>query len=210
MGSACAGCPGPGRGLRAPARPPARGRGLTQVRPLLLGPLPEQPLEQQAQVAEDDEGRRQGGPLVVLHDEVVALKLPERVRVALHHLERVAVGPACGRGARAASGPRPAPRHSRGPQPASPPPSCPLPRFSVRLERMRTRAVSAAPSALLDGADLPPEPPSPAPVIHCTPPRGPAHPRSRPQPRRVGGGAERPLQPQVYSPPCRELRDQAT
>lgn len=66
------------------------GQRLTQVLPLLLGRLPEDALECQAQVAEEDEGRRQGGAPVVLHDEVVALELPEGVGVSLHHLERVA------------------------------------------------------------------------------------------------------------------------
>lgn len=43
-------------------------------------------------MAEQDEGRGQGRALLVLHDEVVALELPEHVGVALHHLERVAGG----------------------------------------------------------------------------------------------------------------------
>ena len=43
-------------------------------------------------MADDDEGRGQGWPAVVLHDQVVPLELPEDVCVALHHLECVAVG----------------------------------------------------------------------------------------------------------------------
>lgn len=118
--------PGPPRlvpGTQGGAPPPRPGPGLTQARPLLPGLLAEEPLEQQAEVAEDDEGRGQRGALVVLHDEVHALRPPERVGVALHRLERGAgrggragvwawPGRACGRG----QGPSPAP--------GAPPPSC--------------------------------------------------------------------------------------
>lgn len=194
--------PGPDGG---PARLPAPLHGvggLTQVRPLLLGAFPEQPLEQQAQVAEDDEGRRQGGALVVLHDEVVALELPERVRVALHHLEGVAVGPACGRRARAARLLRSGPAQPR----AAPGGPAPISRGSLRCVRS-ARGVFAAPSALLDGADLPaslppPRPSFAAPFLEALRARGPARPL---------WGAETPPQPQVCgagpwappSPACR-------
>lgn len=65
---------------------------LTQVLLFVLGFLPEDLLEHQAQVAEQDEGRGQSRPSVVFNDEVVALKLPEHVCIALHHLECVATG----------------------------------------------------------------------------------------------------------------------
>ena len=84
-------CPRPGPGP-GPLRPRGSGRSLTQARPLLRGPPLQEPLEHQAQVAEEDERGRQCRALVVLHDEVEALELPEGVRVALHHLERVAAG----------------------------------------------------------------------------------------------------------------------
>lgn len=58
---------------------------------LLLGlGLLDQAEQHLGEVADDDEGRGQRRPAVVLHDEVVALELPEDVRVALHHLEGVA------------------------------------------------------------------------------------------------------------------------
>lgn len=88
------------------------GRSLTQARPLLRGPPPQEPLEHQAQVAEEDERGRQRGALVVLHDEVEALGLPEGVRIALHRLERVAAdssGQAGGVGTQPCAPPRPAP-----------------------------------------------------------------------------------------------------
>lgn len=59
---------------------------------LVLGFLPEDLLEHQAQVAEQDEGRGQSWSSMVFNDEVVALKLPEHVCIALHHLECVATG----------------------------------------------------------------------------------------------------------------------
>lgn len=59
---------------------------------LVLGFFPEDPLEHQTQVAEQDEGRGQSWSPVVFNDEVVALKLPEHVGIALDHLECVATG----------------------------------------------------------------------------------------------------------------------
>lgn len=43
------------------------------------------------EVADDDEGRGQGGAAVVLHYQVVPLELPENIRVTLHNLESVAI-----------------------------------------------------------------------------------------------------------------------
>lgn len=45
--------------------------------------------EQLGEVADDDEGRSQCWTAVVLHNQVVPLKLPEDVCVSLHHLKRV-------------------------------------------------------------------------------------------------------------------------
>lgn len=58
----------------------------------LGGNLQHQPLDEELQVAEQDEGRRGRGPALVLLYEVVALELPDLVRVLLHLLERVAGG----------------------------------------------------------------------------------------------------------------------
>lgn len=69
--------------------PEVRVCALTEVLLLGLGLL-DQAEQHLREVADDDEGRGQRGPAVVLHDEVVALELPEDVRVALHHLEGVA------------------------------------------------------------------------------------------------------------------------
>lgn len=66
--------------------------GLTQVLPLVLGFLPEDLLEHQAQVTKQDEGRGQSWSSVVFNNEVISLKLPENVCIALHHLECVATG----------------------------------------------------------------------------------------------------------------------
>lgn len=60
--------------------------------PFVLGFLPEDLLQHQAQVAEQDEGRGQSWSSVVFNDEVVALKLPKYVCIALHHLKCVAAG----------------------------------------------------------------------------------------------------------------------
>lgn len=49
----------------------------------------DQAQEQLGQVADDDEGRGQCRTAVVLYNQVVPLKLPEDVRVALHHLKGV-------------------------------------------------------------------------------------------------------------------------
>lgn len=59
---------------------------------LVLGFLPEDLLEHQTQVAEQDERRGQSWSSMVFNDEVVALKLPEHVCVALYHLECVTTG----------------------------------------------------------------------------------------------------------------------
>lgn len=56
----------------------------------LGGHLQDDPLDEQVQVAEEDEGGRRGGPAVVLLYQVVALELPDLVRVLLDLLERVA------------------------------------------------------------------------------------------------------------------------
>lgn len=49
------------------------------------------PLDEEVDVGEDDEGRGQGGPGVVLHNQVVALELPIHITVLLHLGEGVAV-----------------------------------------------------------------------------------------------------------------------
>lgn len=64
---------------------------------LLLGlGLLDEAEEDLREVADDDEGRGQCRAAVVFHNQVVPLELPEDVRVALHHLECVAVN--CGEG----------------------------------------------------------------------------------------------------------------
>lgn len=55
-------------------------------------PLQDDPLDEEVQVAEEDEGRRQWGPAVVLLYQAVALELPDLVCVLLDLLERVAAG----------------------------------------------------------------------------------------------------------------------
>lgn len=47
--------------------------------------------EELREVADDDEGWSQGRTTVVFHDQVVPLKLPEDVGVALYYLECVAL-----------------------------------------------------------------------------------------------------------------------
>ena len=49
------------------------------------------PLDEEVEVGEDDEGWSQGGPGVILHDQLVALELPVHVAVLLHLVEGVAV-----------------------------------------------------------------------------------------------------------------------
>lgn len=61
----------------------------TEMLLLGLGPF-DQAEEELGEVADDDEGRGQCRAAVVFHNQVVSLELPEDVRVALHHLERVA------------------------------------------------------------------------------------------------------------------------
>lgn len=69
----------------------AEGR-LTELLVPLGGYLQHDPLDEQVQVAEQDEGGRCRGPAVVLLYQVVALELPDLVRVLLDLLERVAGG----------------------------------------------------------------------------------------------------------------------
>lgn len=52
----------------------------------------DQAQEQLGEVADDDERWSQCRTAVVFHNQVVPLKLPEDVRVALHYLERVTGG----------------------------------------------------------------------------------------------------------------------
>lgn len=61
-----------------------KGQRLTEVVDLDRGDLADVPLDEEVEVREDDEGRRQRGPRVVLDDEVVALELPVNVAVGLH------------------------------------------------------------------------------------------------------------------------------
>lgn len=57
---------------------------------LMLGVrLFDQAEEQLGEVADDDEGRSQCWSAVVLHNQVVPLKLPEDICVSLHYLKRV-------------------------------------------------------------------------------------------------------------------------
>lgn len=57
----------------------------------LLGFRPfEEAEEELGQVANDDEGWRQSWTAVVLYDQVVSLKLPEDIGVALNYLKGVA------------------------------------------------------------------------------------------------------------------------
>lgn len=73
----------------------------------LGGDLQDDPLDEELQVAEEDEGRRGRRPALVLLDEAVALELPDLVRVLLHLLERVAGGRQGARRLRADDGPAP-------------------------------------------------------------------------------------------------------
>lgn len=50
------------------------------------------PLDENVDVGENDEGWSQAGPGVVLHNQVVALKLPVSVTLPLHLGEGVAAG----------------------------------------------------------------------------------------------------------------------
>ena len=58
--------------------------------------LQDDPLDEEVQVAEEDEGGWGWGPALVLLDQVVPLELPDLVRVLLDLLERVAGGEARG------------------------------------------------------------------------------------------------------------------
>lgn len=93
--------------------PGTAGGVLTELLVPLGRNLEDHPLDDQVQVAEEDERGRRGGPAVVLLYEVVPLELPDLVRVLLHLLERVA-----GRrqGARVTGGPAGPPE-----SPAAPP-----------------------------------------------------------------------------------------
>ena len=58
----------------------------------LGGDLQDDPLDEEMQVVEEDEGGRRRGPALVLLDQVVALELPDLVCALLDLLERVAAG----------------------------------------------------------------------------------------------------------------------
>lgn len=49
------------------------------------------PLEEDMQVRENDEGRGEAGPGVIFHDQVIALKLPVHITVLLNLIECVTV-----------------------------------------------------------------------------------------------------------------------
>lgn len=49
------------------------------------------PFEEDMQVGDDDEGRREAGAGVVLHNQVVALELPVHITVLLDFIECVTV-----------------------------------------------------------------------------------------------------------------------
>lgn len=68
------------------------GGGLTELLVSLGRDLQDNPLDQELQVAEEDERWRGRGPAVVLLNQVMALELPDLVCVFLHLLERVAGG----------------------------------------------------------------------------------------------------------------------
>lgn len=63
---------------------------LTELLVSLGGYLQDHPPDEEMQVAEEDEGGRRRGLAVVLFYQVVALELPDLVRVLLDLLERVA------------------------------------------------------------------------------------------------------------------------
>ena len=69
-----------------------RGRPLTEGLVSLGGVLQDDPLEEEVQVVEEDEGGRGGRPALVLLYQAVALELPDLVRALLDLLERVAGG----------------------------------------------------------------------------------------------------------------------
>lgn len=64
---------------------------LTEVLHLDGGHPADVPLDEEVQVGEDDEGRGQAGPRVVLHYQIVPLELPVSVTVLLYFVEGVAV-----------------------------------------------------------------------------------------------------------------------
>lgn len=71
------------------------GRPRVRLTELLVSPggyLEDDPLDEEMQMAEEDEGGWRGGPALVLLDQAVALELPDLVRVLLDLLERVAGG----------------------------------------------------------------------------------------------------------------------
>ena len=55
------------------------------------GHLADVPLDEEVQMGEDDEGRSQAGPRVVLNNQVVPLEFPVDVAVLLNFVEGVAV-----------------------------------------------------------------------------------------------------------------------
>lgn len=65
-------------------------RPRTQLPVPPAGNLKDHPLDEELQVAEEDEGRRSRRAAMVFLDQVVPLELPDLVRVLLHLLERVA------------------------------------------------------------------------------------------------------------------------
>jgi hypothetical protein len=67
-------------------------RGLTELLMPLGRDLQDNPLDQELQVAEEDEWGRCRGTAMVLLDQVVALEFPDLVCVFLHLLEGVAGG----------------------------------------------------------------------------------------------------------------------
>lgn len=64
---------------------------LTKVLNFDRGHFSDLPLDKEIDVGEDDEGRSQRRPGVILNNQVVTLKLPVRLAVRLHFSESVAV-----------------------------------------------------------------------------------------------------------------------
>lgn len=58
----------------------------------LLGAPTKQPAEEDIEVAEDDERRRQDGAIMESHDQLISLELPHLVGNGLDFTEGVAVG----------------------------------------------------------------------------------------------------------------------
>lgn len=79
-------------GLHSVGRGGGRDGGLTELLVPLGRDLQDNPLDQELQVAEENEGGRGWGPAMVLLNQVMALELPDLVCVFLHFLECVAGG----------------------------------------------------------------------------------------------------------------------